>query len=170
MDTEAELQFRPRMGKAASAPLLPEVETYLQLLLVIYLMNSKRYPEVRFPELPALKPSSSSRVWCSCARQGLESLGDLPLCGPTLSPLFQLRLEAAPGLGPVALAVSLLFPGSGSSPLTSVPLLQAQKVSDDLMQKISSQNRRALDLVVAKCYYYHSRIYEFLNKLDVVRR
>ncbi|XP_014813393.1 PREDICTED: 26S proteasome non-ATPase regulatory subunit 3 [Calidris pugnax] len=91
METEAELQFRPRTGKAASAPLLPEVETYLQLLLVIYLMNSKRYPE-------------------------------------------------------------------------------AQKVSDDLMQKISSQNRRALDLVVAKCYYYHSRIYEFLNKLDVVRR
>ncbi|NXG62854.1 PSMD3 ATPase, partial [Hemiprocne comata] len=90
MDMEAELQFRPRTGKAASAPLLPEVETYLQLLLVIYLMNSKRYPE-------------------------------------------------------------------------------AQKVSDDLMQKISSQNRRALDLVVAKCYYYHSRIYEFLNKLDVVR-
>lgn len=54
--------------------------------------------------------------------------------------------------------------------ICSVSLLQAQKVSDDLMQKISSQNRRALDLVVAKCYYYHSRIYEFLNKLDVVRR
>lgn len=48
--------------------------------------------------------------------------------------------------------------------------IQAQKVSDDLMQKISPQNRRALDLVVAKCYYYHARIYEFLNKLDVVRR
>uniref|UniRef100_A0A8C3L9Z3 26S proteasome non-ATPase regulatory subunit 3 n=1 Tax=Chrysolophus pictus TaxID=9089 RepID=A0A8C3L9Z3_CHRPC len=90
MDTEAELQFRPRMGKAASAPLLPEVEAYLQLLLVIYLMNRTCLPS-------------------------------------------------------------------------------AQKVSDDLMQKISSQNRRALDLVVAKCYYYHSRIYEFLNKLDVVR-
>lgn len=51
MDTEAELQFRPRMGKAASAPLLPEVEAYLQLLLVIYLMNSKRYPEVRCPRM-----------------------------------------------------------------------------------------------------------------------
>lgn len=62
------------------------------------------------------------------------------------------------------------LPGSSPSALTSAPLLQAQKVSDDLMQKISSQNRRALDLVVAKCYYYHSRIYEFLNKLDVVRR
>ncbi|PIO40065.1 hypothetical protein AB205_0153180, partial [Aquarana catesbeiana] len=48
-------------------------------------------------------------------------------------------------------------------------LEEAQKVSDDLMQKISTQNRRALDLIVAKCYYYHSRIYEFLNKLDVVR-
>lgn len=47
---------------------------------------------------------------------------------------------------------------------------QAQRVSDDLLQKIGSQNRRALDLVAAKCYYYHSRVYEFLNQLDVVRR
>lgn len=47
---------------------------------------------------------------------------------------------------------------------------QAQKVSDDLMQKMSTQNRRALDLVAAKCYYYHARVYEFLDKLDVVRR
>jgi len=90
MDTEADLQFRPRTGKAASTPLLPEVEAYLQLLMVIFLMNSKRYKE-------------------------------------------------------------------------------AQKISDDLMQKISTQNRRALDLVAAKCYYYHARVYEFLDKLDVVR-
>lgn len=90
MDTEADLQFRPRTGKAASAPLLPEVEAYLQLLMVIFIMNSKRYKE-------------------------------------------------------------------------------AQKISDDLMQKISTQNRRALDLVAAKCYYYHARVYEFLDKLDVVR-
>lgn len=136
MDTEAELQFRPRTGKAASAPLLPEVETYLQLLLVIYLMNSKRYPEVRIQE---------------------------PHAFPDVSAAF----GGGPGLSPAA---SLPFPGSGSPALTSLPLPQAQKVSDDLMQKISSQNRRALDLVVAKCYYYHSRIYEFLNKLDVVRR
>ncbi|KAF3816879.1 hypothetical protein GH733_014227 [Mirounga leonina] len=45
MDTEADLQFRPRTGKAASTPLLPEVEAYLQLLMVIFLMNSKRYKE-----------------------------------------------------------------------------------------------------------------------------
>ena len=48
--------------------------------------------------------------------------------------------------------------------------LQAQKVSDDLLQRVGSQNRRALDLVAAKCYYYHSRVYEFLNQLDTIRR
>ncbi|KAL7829184.1 hypothetical protein AOLI_G00300690 [Acnodon oligacanthus] len=90
MDTEGDVQFRPRTGKAAATPLIPEVEAYLQLLLVVYLTNNKRYTE-------------------------------------------------------------------------------AQKVSDDLLQKISSQNRRALDLVAAKCYYYHCRVYEFLNQLDAVR-
>ncbi|KAK3512041.1 hypothetical protein QTP70_028122 [Hemibagrus guttatus] len=90
MDTEGDVQFRPRTGKAAAAPLIPEVEAYLQLLLLVYLINNKRYTE-------------------------------------------------------------------------------AQKVSDELLQKISSQNRRALDLVAAKCYYYYCRVYEFLNQLDTVR-
>ncbi|XP_041087734.1 26S proteasome non-ATPase regulatory subunit 3-like isoform X2 [Polyodon spathula] len=90
MDTEGEVPFRPRTGKATVAPLLPEVEAYLQLLLVVYLTNNKRYAE-------------------------------------------------------------------------------AQKVSDELLQKISSQNRRALDLIAAKCYYYHSQVYEFQSKLDIVR-
>lgn len=49
-------------------------------------------------------------------------------------------------------------------------LLQAQKVSDDLLQKIGSKNRRALDLVAAKCYYQHARVYEFLGQLDTIRR
>uniref|UniRef100_A0A8C1LSS6 26S proteasome non-ATPase regulatory subunit 3 n=1 Tax=Cyprinus carpio TaxID=7962 RepID=A0A8C1LSS6_CYPCA len=90
VEREGDVQFRPRTGKAAATPLIPEVEAYLQLLLVVYLTNNKHYA-------------------------------------------------------------------------------QAQRVSDDLLQKIGSQNRRALDLVAAKCYYYHSRVYEFLNQLDVVR-
>lgn len=44
---DGDVQFRPRTGKAASAPLLPEVEAYLQLLLVVHLTNTKRYSEVR---------------------------------------------------------------------------------------------------------------------------
>lgn len=95
-------------------------------------------------------------MWHPWEPQGPASLSSSPLSQP----------GAAAGL----LLLLLLLLGHGSSSLTSVSFLQAQKVSDDLMQKISSQNRRALDLVVAKCYYYHSRIYEFLNKLDVVRR
>ncbi|XP_042631825.1 26S proteasome non-ATPase regulatory subunit 3-like [Cyprinus carpio] len=90
VEREGDVQFRPRTGKAAATPLIPEVEAYLQLLLVVYLTNNKHYDK-------------------------------------------------------------------------------AQRVSDDLLQKIGSQNRRALDLVAAKCYYYHSRVYEFLNQLDVVR-
>uniref|UniRef100_A0A673YCE9 26S proteasome non-ATPase regulatory subunit 3 n=3 Tax=Salmo trutta TaxID=8032 RepID=A0A673YCE9_SALTR len=90
MDTEGDIQFRPRTGKAAATPLIPEAEAYLQLLLLVYLTDNKRYTE-------------------------------------------------------------------------------AQKVSDELLQKIGPQNRRALDLVAAKCYYYHSRVYEFLNQLDTVR-
>lgn len=43
---DGDIQFRPRTGKAASAPLLPEVEAYLQLLLVVHLTNNKRYTEV----------------------------------------------------------------------------------------------------------------------------
>lgn len=48
--------------------------------------------------------------------------------------------------------------------------VQAQKVSDDLLQKMASKNRRALDLVAAKCYYYHARVYEFLQQFDTIRR
>lgn len=44
--TDGDVLFRPRTGKAASAPLLPEVEAYLQLLLVVHLTNNKRYKEV----------------------------------------------------------------------------------------------------------------------------
>lgn len=43
-------------------------------------------------------------------------------------------------------------------------------MSDDLLQKMASKNRRALDLVAAKCYYYHARVYEFLQQFDSIRR
>ncbi|KAJ8364675.1 hypothetical protein SKAU_G00135060 [Synaphobranchus kaupii] len=77
----------PEQVRQPPHPLLPEVEAYLQLLMVVYLTNKKRYTE-------------------------------------------------------------------------------AQKVSDDLLQKISSQNRRALDLVAAKCYYYHSRVTTLRHDAD----
>lgn len=55
---DGDVQFRPRTGKAASAPLLPEVEAYLQLLLVVHLTNTKRYAEVSLgrPPPPRMLP------------------------------------------------------------------------------------------------------------------
>uniref|UniRef100_A0A3P9LHR3 26S proteasome non-ATPase regulatory subunit 3 n=1 Tax=Oryzias latipes TaxID=8090 RepID=A0A3P9LHR3_ORYLA len=87
---DGDIQFRPRTGKAAASPLLPEVEAYLQLLLVVHLTTNKRYAE-------------------------------------------------------------------------------AQRASDDLMQKISSKKSRALDLIAAKCYYHHARVYELLQQLHAIR-
>lgn len=97
MDTEAELQFRPRTGKAASAPLLPEVEAYLQLLLVIYLMNSKRYPEVR----PLSCPCSAPAPWASPTSAPCCPL--IPAvfgCFPRLSLTAQV-VSASPGISPL---------------------------------------------------------------------
>ena len=44
------------------------------------------------------------------------------------------------------------------------------KCSDQLMQKIIAQNRRTLDLLAARCYFYHSRTYELAGKLDSIRK
>ena len=43
---EGDVPFRPRTGKAATTPLLPEVEAYLQLLVVVHLTNTKSYTQV----------------------------------------------------------------------------------------------------------------------------
>ncbi|XP_064616098.1 LOW QUALITY PROTEIN: 26S proteasome non-ATPase regulatory subunit 3-like [Liolophura sinensis] len=82
--------FRPRSGKTAKDSLLPELEIYLHLLILIHLIDTKRYKE-------------------------------------------------------------------------------ALKCSDSLMSKVVPQNRRTLDMLAARCYFYHSRVYELTNQLDKVR-
>ncbi|XP_053672903.1 probable 26S proteasome non-ATPase regulatory subunit 3 [Anopheles nili] len=48
-------------------------------------------------------------------------------------------------------------------------LMKATKCSQDLMAKIVGQNRRSLDLIAAKCYFYHSRVAELNNDLESIR-
>lgn len=48
-------------------------------------------------------------------------------------------------------------------------LEEASNCSQQLMNKINSQNRRTLDLIAAKCYFYHSRCAELTGKLDTIR-
>jgi len=47
---------------------------------------------------------------------------------------------------------------------------QAVECANALMDKVATQNRRTLDLLAAKCYYYYSRSYEVTEQLDRVRR
>lgn len=42
-------------------------------------------------------------------------------------------------------------------------------LADQLMEKLNSHNRRTLDLIAAKSYFYYSRIAELTNKLDTIR-
>ena len=46
---------------------------------------------------------------------------------------------------------------------------QAVKCSNQLMQKVTSHNRRTLDMLAAKTYFYHARSYELTDQLDKVR-
>lgn len=82
--------FRPRSGKMASNPVIPEIEVYLHLLVLIHLID-------------------------------LKKLDKAVIC------------------------------------------------SELLMQKLQNQNRRTLDILAARCYFYHSRAYELTNQLDKVR-
>nr|QBH73726.1 26S proteasome regulatory subunit S3 [Isotomurus palustris] len=45
----------------------------------------------------------------------------------------------------------------------------AVKCADHLMNKLKTHNRRSLDLIAARCYFYYSRAYEQDNKFDTIR-
>lgn len=48
-------------------------------------------------------------------------------------------------------------------------LARAQKCSDALIKKVVEQNRRTLDLIAAKCYFYYSRVAELTDTLENIR-
>ncbi|KAF7997201.1 hypothetical protein HCN44_005478 [Aphidius gifuensis] len=46
---------------------------------------------------------------------------------------------------------------------------EAVQCSEALAKKVTGENRRTMDLIAAKCYFYHSRVYELIGKLDKIR-
>ncbi|CAF0724321.1 unnamed protein product [Brachionus calyciflorus] len=46
---------------------------------------------------------------------------------------------------------------------------QAIDLAEKMMEKITSQNRRTLDFIAARCYFFYTRIYEIAGKLDQIR-
>ena len=53
--------------------------------------------------------------------------------------------------------------------LDNSELKAAHACSERLMNKIVGQNRRSLDLIAAKSYFYHSRVAELTNQLSTIR-
>jgi 26S proteasome regulatory subunit N3 len=47
--------------------------------------------------------------------------------------------------------------------------LQALDLVEKIMDKLTSQNRRTLDVIAAKCYFYYARVFELNGKLDKIR-
>ncbi|XP_078483651.1 26S proteasome non-ATPase regulatory subunit 3 [Ciona intestinalis] len=45
----------------------------------------------------------------------------------------------------------------------------AMKLSNKIVTKLVNENRRSLDSLAAKCYFYYSRVYELIGKLEDVR-
>lgn len=46
---------------------------------------------------------------------------------------------------------------------------EAVKYAESLVQKVSFQNRRTLDMLAAKCYFYYSKACELTQQLDKIR-
>jgi len=46
---------------------------------------------------------------------------------------------------------------------------QAVKCAQGIFVKLENQNRRTLDQISAKCYFYYSRAFEVVNELDTIR-
>lgn len=92
MDTDAKpLSFHPRSAKASVQPLLPEVSTYISVLLLIYLIDSESYDK-------------------------------------------------------------------------------AVRWSKQIVDRLAALNRRTLDGLQAKCYFYYARAHELVGRLDTIRR
>nr|CAG4643837.1 EOG090X03QW [Lepidurus arcticus] len=89
-ESETGSQQRLRTTKSSSTPLLPELDVYIHLLLNLYLIDHKKYPEA-----------------VACA--------------------------------------------------------------DQLIKKVVALNRRTLDLLAARCYFYYTRSYELNGQLDKTR-
>lgn len=46
---------------------------------------------------------------------------------------------------------------------------KALDLAEKIMDKIGGHNRRSLDVISAKCYFFYGRVYELNNKLDQIR-
>ena len=46
---------------------------------------------------------------------------------------------------------------------------KSHELVEKMMEKILSYNRRTLDAISSKCYFYYARVYELVGRLDQIR-
>lgn len=51
----------------------------------------------------------------------------------------------------------------------SILKFKALELAEKMMDKIVSQNRRSLDVIASKCFFYYTRVHELTGKLDQIR-
>ena len=62
--------FRPRSAKMANSPVIPEIEVYLHLLILIYLLDIKRYEKVSHSTMYHKSRVMRKPDFCKCVNKG----------------------------------------------------------------------------------------------------
>ena len=127
METEDVSQYRPRSSRSGQMVILPELDVFIHLLILLRMIDEERMEKVR-------------------GERGKEG-----------------RREGGRWLG---LENEL---AERTSSLLASHTVQAQSCSDALIEKLVIHNRRTLDSLSAKCYFYHSFVYELRGQLFAIR-
>lgn len=109
---------RLRGAKSAATPLLPEVDAYLHLVLLLHLLD--RHAAATGAPAAADKKASAKKA-------------------------------------------SAKKPAAGSGEKEKELLLEC---AEAVMRKLVSQNRRSMDHMAARCYYYYTRAYESCGRVS----
>ena len=168
MDTEEVQKPRPRSGKTT---LLPEVDVYLHLLLLVYLIDQKKYPQVWSVQIDLLLrlklvPHAICNIlFCSWNYLLLKVALELKNCIKTLQEYFLCRYSCDLLTGrkerygcniQKSVEMDLYF-------ILGCEMLRFTHGQGDILQP---QDARYAG---AKCYYYYARAYELTDQLEKIR-
>jgi 26S proteasome regulatory subunit N3 len=133
----------PKLRAArAEKPLIPEVDAYLHLLVLLRLIDTEKVSESRECSGRCNKGAFRSKIVWLCYFMSMRS-------SMSIDKQFHCTLFG-------------LFKKIYKHNL--IPI-----ISDLLMHKLKAYNRRSLDLVAAKCYFYFSRAYELDKRMEQIR-
>jgi len=150
----------PAENGAGAVGLLPEVEAYAFLLVVTLLVDRKQYPEVRARPRRALRARTRAR-WRGRAAHAARSLRPAapgPVRGVCAGGCV---LQGLLYGGVVVWWEALTLHGCVS---------QAKALVTEALKRLAGFNRRTLDALAARLYFYYSWAHECTGTLADIRR